>query len=106
MKLPKDRDDPIKRDYRPELDKSEELNNVDASYFQSLIGVLRWIVELGRVDINCEVSMLSSCIALPRYGHFEQLYNIFAYLKRHSNTEVVYDPSKPVIESDDFPRED
>ena len=46
MKLLKDRDDPIKRDYRPELDESEELNNVDAAYFQSLIGVLRWIVEL------------------------------------------------------------
>jgi hypothetical protein len=106
MKLPKDRDDPIKRDYRPELDESEELNNVDASYFQSLIGVLHWIVELGRVDINCEVSMLSSCMVLPRYGHLEQLYNMFVYLKRHSNTEVVYDPSEPVIESDDFPRED
>ena len=36
MKLPKDRDDPIKRDYRPELDESEELDNVDAAYFQSL----------------------------------------------------------------------
>ena len=105
-KLPKDRDDPIKRDYRPELDESAELSDVDAAYFQSLIGVLRWIVELGRVDINCEVSMLSSCMALPRYGHLEQLYNMFAYLKRHNNTEVVYDPSEPVINMEDFPRED
>ena len=106
LKLPKDRDDPIKQDYRPRPDKSEELDNVDATSFQSLIGVLHWIVELGCVDINCEVSMLSSCMALPRYGHLEQLYNMFAYLKRHSNTEVVYDPSEPVIENEDFPRED
>ena len=68
--------------------------------------MLRWIVELGRVDINCEVSMLSSCMALPRYEHLEQLYNMFAYLKRHNNTEVVYDPSEPVINMEDFSRED
>ena len=53
-------------DYRPEIDISTELDAADASYYQSLIGVLRWIVELGRVDICCEVSMLSSCLALPR----------------------------------------
>ena len=30
----------------------------EASYFQSLIGILRWIFELGRIDIHCEVSMM------------------------------------------------
>ena len=44
---------------------TEELEEDEASYYHSLIGVLRWIVELGRVDINTEVSMLSSHLALP-----------------------------------------
>ena len=51
--------------YRPEVDVTEELGPEDASYYHSLIGILRWIVELVRVDINVEVSMMSSHLALP-----------------------------------------
>ena len=97
---------PISNNYRPEVDESEELNLVDAAYYQSLIGILRWIVELGRVDICCEVSMLSSCLALPREGHLEQLFHIFAYLKKKHNTEMVFDPSYPVIDKAKFERQD
>ena len=50
--------------------------------------------------------MLSSCMALPRYGRLEQIYHIFAYLKRHHNTETIYDPSEPVIDQTEFLRED
>ena len=56
---------PLKINYRPEIDITEELGEDKSSYYQSLIGVLRWIVELGRVDICCEVSMMSSHLALP-----------------------------------------
>ena len=44
--------------YRPELDVSRELNETNAAYYQSLIGILRWIVELGQVDVCLEVSMM------------------------------------------------
>ena len=47
MRFPKPRDAPMSNGYRPELDESDELDEVDAAYYQSLIGVLRWIVELG-----------------------------------------------------------
>lgn len=43
---------------------------------------------------------------MPQYGHFEQVLNIFAYLKKHNNTEKLYDPSEPVIDMDQFTRED
>ena len=42
-----DADTPLTTTYRPELDVSRELNVADAAYYQSLIGILRWIVELG-----------------------------------------------------------
>jgi hypothetical protein len=71
-----------------------------------LIGILRWIVELGRVDICCEVSMMSSCLALPRIGHLQQLYYIFAYLKKHHNTEMVFDATEPDINMTDFEKKD
>ena len=62
---------PLKSGYRPELGVTKELSQSNASYYQSLIGVLRWIVELGRVDVCLEVSMMSSHLALPRQGHLE-----------------------------------
>ena len=76
------------------MDISDELDEDEASYFQSLIGVFRWIVELGRVDICCELSMLSSHLALPRQGHLEEVLHMFAYLKSHKKSEMVFDPSR------------
>ena len=57
------------------------------------MGILRWIVELNRIDIATEVSMMASMMDMPRIGHLEQLYHIFGYLKIHHNAELVFDPS-------------
>ena len=46
-KRPNKADAPLTTTYRPELDISRELNEADAAYYQCLIGILRWIVELG-----------------------------------------------------------
>ena len=46
-KMPSKADTALTTIYRPELDVSRELNEVDAAYYQSLIGILRWMVELG-----------------------------------------------------------
>ena len=105
-KLPKKAPTLFAYDYRPELDLSPELPTDKASYYQSLIGILRWIEELGRIDICCEVSMMATCVALPRYGHLNTLYRIFGYLKNHHNAEMVFDPSQPVINESDFPDND
>ena len=104
--LPAKAETPIQSTYHPELDESPELDAEDALYYQSLIGVLRWIVELGRVDICLEVSMLSSHLALPREGHMHQVFQTFAYLKKYHNTELVYDPSDPVVDMLQFQRRD
>jgi hypothetical protein len=105
-KLPSKAETPMQTSYRPELDVTPELGTTDAAYFQSVIGILRWIVELGRVDICLEVSMLSSHLALPREGHLAQAYHIFAYLKKYHNTEMVFDSSDPVIDEAEFERKD
>ena len=106
MKLTKRATSPITADYRPELDQSSELSPKEASYFQSLIGVLRWAVELGRIDVTTEVSMLSSHLAMPRDGHLQQLFHIFAYLKAHHNSRLVFDPTYPDIDYEKFEKED
>jgi hypothetical protein len=63
-------------------------------------------VELGRVDICLEVSMMSSHLVLPRVGHLEQVFHIFAHLKKYHNTEIVYNPSDPVIDEAQFDAKD
>ena len=50
--------------------------------------------------------MMSSHIALPREGHLKALMQIFAYLRKHHNTEMVYDPSQPEIDNAVFDRKD
>jgi len=55
--------------YRPELDVSTTLDEEETNRFQQLIGILRWAIELGRVDILTEVSCLSQHLAEPREGH-------------------------------------
>ena len=82
-KLPYKAPTPLSSGYCPEIDVSSELRDSEASYFHSLVGVLRWIVELGRVDIDVEVSMMSSHLALPGVGHLKEIYHIFAYFKAH-----------------------
>ena len=105
-KIPNKVETPMWLTYRLELDVSEELSPSDASYYQSLIGILRWIVELGRVGICLEVSMMSTHLALPRKGHMEQVMQIFGYLKKNHNVELVFDPSDPTINEQDFERRD
>ena len=106
ISFPKSCDTPLPTWYRPELDVTPELSVEDSAHYQSLIGILRWICELGRIDICLEVSMMSSCVALSREGHLEMLYRIFAHLKKYHNTEMVFDPSKPIINKNDFERKD
>ena len=69
---------PIPTSYIPELDITPELISTDDAYYQSLVGILRWIVELGRVDMCLEVSLMSSHLALPPAGHLYKLFHIFA----------------------------
>ena len=97
---------PLSNGYRPEIDISPECGSDDASYFQSLIGVLRWMVELGRVDICIEVSMMSSHLALPRIGHLKEVLHIFAYLKKHHNSEMVFDPTPVDFDRSLFEKQD
>jgi len=84
---------PMQLNYRPELDVSPVLGPDQASYYMSLIGILRWAVELRRIDIYIDVALLSSYLYQPRVGHLEQVYHIFAYLKSHENSTVVFDPN-------------
>ena len=57
---------PLLPSYRFELDATPDLSLAYSSYFQSLIVIIIWYVDMGFIDITCEVSMMSSHISIPR----------------------------------------
>jgi hypothetical protein len=84
---------PFTGGYTPELDDNPELDSTRSNFYQSQTGILRWYVELGRIDIITEVSMLSTYLCLPREDHLEAVFHVFAYLGLHHNARVVCDPT-------------
>ncbi|KAL3789681.1 hypothetical protein HJC23_003882 [Cyclotella cryptica] len=74
----------------PDVDFSKGLGSEKSTYFQSSIGVLQWMDDLGHVDVCCEVSMMFSHLALPRRRHLEELFHVFAYLQRTNSQDQTY----------------
>ena len=97
---------PLKRGYCPELDVSQELKSDGVQYYMKLIGVLRWAVEIGKVDILYETSIMSTHLALPRVGHLEQLFHVFGYLKEKPKRNIAFDPDHPFIDDRRFKKHD
>ena len=93
---------PLPSDYRPELKTSAKRKSECIQIYQELVGVLRWAVELGRVNILLEASPMSTYMAMPREGHFKQLYRIFGYLKLYQKRKIAFDPQHPYISEQMF----
>jgi hypothetical protein len=72
------------------------------NYYQGLIGILRWIVELGWIDIIVPVTMLSCYFMPPHEGHLQQTYHIFAYLKQFNRPMLVFDDCEPCFPTNGF----
>jgi hypothetical protein len=79
--IPAKADNPFPVDYDPSTDLSDILDPECLSFYQHLIGVMRWMVEFGRIDIVTKISSLSSYLACPRKGHLENALHIMGYLK-------------------------
>ena len=46
--------------------------------------------------------MLASHLALPREGHLEALFHIYSYLDVRHNSRMVFDPTYPTVDKDNF----
>ena len=92
--------------YRPELDTTAELDPRRATYYQGLIGILRWMCEIGRIDILFPVALMSRFLANPREGHLEQVFHIFAFLKAHDRSALLFDDTEPDFNESRFRESD
>jgi hypothetical protein len=104
-KLPTQADNLFPTTYEPELDVSDPLDPTHASFYSHIIGVMRWMVEIGQVDIATEVSLLSSHLAYPRIGHLLTVLHVMGYLKLKHNTRLVFDPTYPKIDMTMVPKQ-
>ena len=50
--------------------------------------------------------MMLSHLALLRQGHLEQVFQIFTYLKKYHNAELIHDPSDLVVNEHEFEQRD
>jgi hypothetical protein len=101
-KLKKKASAPFEATYRAEIDESPVLGPEMAIFFQFQIEILRWCVELGRIDIITEVSMLSTFLCMPRECHLDAVYHLFTYLSLHHNARVIFDPTYTNVDMSAF----
>jgi hypothetical protein len=101
--IPARADNQFPVDYDPSTDLSDLFDPDYSSFYQHLIGVMRWMVELGHIDIATEVSMLSSYLACPCEGHLENALHVMGYLQLKHNSRLIFDPTYPDIDQTAFP---
>ncbi len=77
-----------------------ELPPEHASCYKSLLGIYRWMIELGRVNIV--LSILSLHMALPYQGHLVAAHHIMFYLLLHHNSCLCMDPTYLAIDGTQF----
>ena len=85
-------DAPAAPDYHPELDSLDFLNDNETRLYQSYVGILRWAIELGRIDLAHTGATMATFMAAPRKGHIVAMLRVFAFLRKHISCKLVVDP--------------
>jgi len=83
------------------------LNNISKMplrMWKTMIGVLCWIMELGRIVIHIHTAMMSSHMMQPREGHLKEVLHIFACLKHHANVLMIFEDIYVNWLEDSFPQ--
>ena len=60
------------------------------------------MLEIGRVGIIAEVSMMASQMAIPREVHLEAVLYVFAFLCQNYNSRMELYNTYPIINISDF----
>ena len=84
---------PLTSGYQPDLDVLDILGPESANWFQNIIGILNWIVDVGRVDINNSVEQLSNSLANARAVHLWAALHVFSYLNHYDRYKLFFCPS-------------
>ena len=84
--------------HRPELYVTPFCNPDQHNLFQTLMGMLRWPIDLGWIDVQLETLQIPRFLASPRIGHQMQALYIIHYLQKHEPSWILMDSTKRAIE--------
>mmetsp|Transcript_25131 Transcript_25131/g.35992 ORF Transcript_25131/g.35992 Transcript_25131/m.35992 type:complete len:151 (-) Transcript_25131:753-1205(-) len=82
---------PLPCHYHPELDTSNFLSDEYIEMYKSYIGIIRWSVEIGRINLVHACSLMSRFINAPREDQLTKVLGIFSYIKKHQQSRLVFD---------------
>ena len=77
----------VKGDH-PELDATELLDLENVKIYQSLIGALQWVIQIGRWDVSTATMTVSRFRAAPRIGHLDRVKRIYGYVSKMKHAVV------------------
>jgi len=100
--LPKEGTPLSVKDCHLEMDTSPLLGLVHHCKFQMLLGMLQWLVTIGRPDLGPVVLSLNPYGACPCEYHSELSIRVFGYLKTCPDEQIAID-SRPMIFDRDEP---
>jgi Reverse transcriptase (RNA-dependent DNA polymerase) len=84
---------PAPTNFHPEIDDRDFLDEDGTTLYQSYIGILRWDIELGRIDLARFGSTMAKFSVAPREGHLAALICGFTYVKKHLQSRIIIDPT-------------
>ena len=84
----------VRPKYHPELDNKRLLDDNNIQLYQIYIEIIRWEIELGRVDLYMASGVMAGFSAFPRESHIVAVLKILAYFKNHIQSKLVFDSEK------------
>ena len=93
---------PFAYHYEPKVDISEPYDTDIASYYQSIIGIIRCMIKLGCGDTTTEVSMFSSQNTYLCEVNVQAALPIMYYLNVRHNSRLALDSSQHVHDGQKF----
>ena len=79
---------PLVSNDHPELDTTDLLDEDWTKVYQSLVGGLQWVIQIGRFDVSTAVMTLSRFRVAPREGHMERVKRIHGYLRKMKHAVI------------------
>ena len=84
-------------DSHPETDTSTLLGLDDHRKFQMLLGMIQWMVTIGRPDLCHAVTSLNRFGACPREFHLELAIRVFGYIKMFPTRQIAIDSRNLIL---------
>ena len=80
---------PAEANDHPELGDLELLDAEGVQQYQSLIGMLQWVISIGRFNVQTTLMTLSSFHECSQRGHLDRAKPIFGYISRKLDNETI-----------------